>query len=312
MGLTTAPPVRTAQLTRRFLLPAVAAALGALVAAIPWLVATLDHDQIQALEIRLAGEARHAGTVIPWGERGPRLDEIILHEVQNLGVDEIARCDAARVAYGERLIVDGSHDRPPQVHESDVPVRQVRAPRSREDLELALRARALRVVVVDLIGRRANARLAARRARDAAYVVVERDDGACVEQTLKPLLHLRVVRCTHGFVVEEVGEFRTAAVQLEALLVQAQAPCVGPRVANRHDVLGERRLYRGKTARWRIDAHLRCDVALRKVVQRCFDRVWRCLRHRALRRNSKDFPSVAGCAGELDFSRLESMRAAAW
>lgn len=78
MGLTTtAPPVRTAQLTRRFLLPAVAAVLGALVTAIPWLVATLDHDQIQALEVRLAGEARHAGTVIPWGERGPRLDEIV-------------------------------------------------------------------------------------------------------------------------------------------------------------------------------------------------------------------------------------------
>ena len=75
MGLTTAQPVPASRLTRRFLLPAVAAVLGALVTAIPWLVATLDHDQIRALEARLAGEARHAGTVLPW-DRGPALDAV--------------------------------------------------------------------------------------------------------------------------------------------------------------------------------------------------------------------------------------------
>jgi len=75
VGLTTAQPVPASRLTRRFLLPAVAAVLGALVTAIPWLVATLDHDQIRALEARLAGEARHAGTVLPW-DRGPALDAV--------------------------------------------------------------------------------------------------------------------------------------------------------------------------------------------------------------------------------------------
>src|SRR5262249_12036413 len=46
-----------------------------LVTAVPWLVATLDHDQIHALEERLAGDARHAGTVLPW-DRGPALDGV--------------------------------------------------------------------------------------------------------------------------------------------------------------------------------------------------------------------------------------------
>jgi two-component system phosphate regulon sensor histidine kinase PhoR len=84
VGLTTARPVRAAHLTRRFLLPAVAAVLGALVAAIPWLVATLDHDQIRALEARLAGEARHAGTVLPW-DQGPTLDAVAFALAEQLG-----------------------------------------------------------------------------------------------------------------------------------------------------------------------------------------------------------------------------------
>jgi two-component system, OmpR family, phosphate regulon sensor histidine kinase PhoR len=84
VGLTTAPPVRAAHLTRRFLLPAVAAVLGALVTAIPWLVATLDHDQIHALEARLAGEARHAGTVLPW-DQGPALDAVAFALADQLG-----------------------------------------------------------------------------------------------------------------------------------------------------------------------------------------------------------------------------------
>jgi len=84
VGLTTARPVRAAHLTRRFLLPAVAAVLGALVTAIPWLVATLDHDQIQALEARLAGEARHAGTVLPW-DQGPTLDAVAFGLADQLG-----------------------------------------------------------------------------------------------------------------------------------------------------------------------------------------------------------------------------------
>jgi hypothetical protein len=76
--------VLAAHLTRRFLLPAVAAVLGALIAAIPWLVATLDHDQIHALEARLAGEARHAGTVLPW-DQGPTLDAVAFALADQLG-----------------------------------------------------------------------------------------------------------------------------------------------------------------------------------------------------------------------------------
>ena len=72
MALTT-PPVRPARLAWRFLLPAVAAVLGTLVTAVPWLVVTLDRDQIATVVGRLSGDAREAGHTLPW-ERGPTLD----------------------------------------------------------------------------------------------------------------------------------------------------------------------------------------------------------------------------------------------
>jgi two-component system phosphate regulon sensor histidine kinase PhoR len=68
--------VRPTRLTWRFLLPAVAAVLGTFVTAVPWLVATFDREQIAALVARLEGEARHAGTVLPW-DRGPALDAVV-------------------------------------------------------------------------------------------------------------------------------------------------------------------------------------------------------------------------------------------
>jgi two-component system phosphate regulon sensor histidine kinase PhoR len=51
----------------------VAAVLGTLVTAVPWLVVTLDRDQIATVVGRLSGDAREAGHTLPW-ERGPTLD----------------------------------------------------------------------------------------------------------------------------------------------------------------------------------------------------------------------------------------------
>ena len=75
MGLTEPAPRRSGRLTWRFLLPAVAAVLGTLVTAVPWLVAMLDQEQIETLVARLEGDARHAGTVLPW-DGGPMLDAV--------------------------------------------------------------------------------------------------------------------------------------------------------------------------------------------------------------------------------------------
>ncbi len=51
----------------------VAAVLGTILTAVPWLVATLDREQIATLAARLEGEAREAGATLPWA-RGPALD----------------------------------------------------------------------------------------------------------------------------------------------------------------------------------------------------------------------------------------------
>jgi hypothetical protein len=59
----------TRGLTWKVLLPAVAAIAGSLLAAVPWLVWTLERDQIATLASRLAGAAREAGTVC----RGPQV-----------------------------------------------------------------------------------------------------------------------------------------------------------------------------------------------------------------------------------------------
>jgi two-component system phosphate regulon sensor histidine kinase PhoR len=74
VALTRRPPIRPARLTWRFLLPAVAAVLGTLVVAVPWLVAALDADQIATIVGRLEGDARLAGHVLPW-DRGRSLDD---------------------------------------------------------------------------------------------------------------------------------------------------------------------------------------------------------------------------------------------
>ena len=65
--------MRPGRLAWRFLLPAVAAVLGTLVTAVPWLVVTLDQDQIATVVHRLSGDAREAGHILPW-DRGPTLD----------------------------------------------------------------------------------------------------------------------------------------------------------------------------------------------------------------------------------------------
>src|SRR4029079_4557614 len=58
----------------RFLLPTLAAIAGSLVTAVPWLVWTLERDQISTLVTRLQGETREAAIVLPW-TRGAPLDE---------------------------------------------------------------------------------------------------------------------------------------------------------------------------------------------------------------------------------------------
>jgi two-component system phosphate regulon sensor histidine kinase PhoR len=81
----TAPRVRPVRLAWRFLLPAVAAVFGTILTAVPWLVATLDREQIATLATRLEGEAREAGTVLPWSG-GPGLDAASRAVAERLGV----------------------------------------------------------------------------------------------------------------------------------------------------------------------------------------------------------------------------------
>ncbi len=62
-----------ARLTLRFLLPVLAAIVGSLLTAVPWLVVTLERDQITTLVTRLEGDAHVAAAVLPW-THGPALD----------------------------------------------------------------------------------------------------------------------------------------------------------------------------------------------------------------------------------------------
>ena len=68
----------------RFLLPALAAIGGTLCAAVPWLVWTLERDQIATLVTRLQGEAREAASALPWS-RGPDLDRVCAELSARLG-----------------------------------------------------------------------------------------------------------------------------------------------------------------------------------------------------------------------------------
>jgi hypothetical protein len=65
---------RSVRVAWRFLLPAVAAVFGTLLVAVPWLVWTLEEDQIATLVTRLDGEAREAGAALPWAA-GIELDQ---------------------------------------------------------------------------------------------------------------------------------------------------------------------------------------------------------------------------------------------
>src|SRR5215813_7654297 len=64
---------RGGRLAWQFLLPAVAAIVGSLLVAIPWLVWTLQRDRVATLAARLEGDAHEAGSVLPW-TGGPELD----------------------------------------------------------------------------------------------------------------------------------------------------------------------------------------------------------------------------------------------
>jgi two-component system phosphate regulon sensor histidine kinase PhoR len=82
----------TRGLAWRFLLPALAAIAGTLLAAVPWLVWTLERDQVATLVTRLQGEAREASGVLPWSH-GPDLDRA---------------CAALATRLGARVTVIGS------------------------------------------------------------------------------------------------------------------------------------------------------------------------------------------------------------
>lgn len=71
MELTTSARARGPHLTWRFLLPAIAAVLGTIATAVPWLVATLDREQVATLVGRLEGDAREASTALPWASGAP-------------------------------------------------------------------------------------------------------------------------------------------------------------------------------------------------------------------------------------------------
>lgn len=75
---------RAIRVAWRFLLPAVAAVIGTLLVAVPWLVWTLDQDQIGALVVRLDGEAREAAAVLPWTS-GPELHQAAATIGERLG-----------------------------------------------------------------------------------------------------------------------------------------------------------------------------------------------------------------------------------
>ena len=75
---------RAARVAWRFLLPAVAAVFGTLLVAVPWLVWTLDQDQIATLVARLDGETRETAAVLPWAT-GAELDRAAAALADRLG-----------------------------------------------------------------------------------------------------------------------------------------------------------------------------------------------------------------------------------
>ena len=121
MGLTDHTSRRGGRLTWRFLLPAVAAVLGTLVTAVPWLVAMLDQEQIETLVARLEGDARHAGTVLPWAEGAP-LDGV---------------CAALGEQLGARVTVIGPDGT--VLGESSQPSAQLASHADRPEIQAALR-----------------------------------------------------------------------------------------------------------------------------------------------------------------------------
>jgi two-component system phosphate regulon sensor histidine kinase PhoR len=76
---------RPRRLALRFLLPAVAAVAATLVTAVPWVVGTLERDQVATLVARLEGDAREASFVLPW-TRGPDLDRACTEFAKRLTV----------------------------------------------------------------------------------------------------------------------------------------------------------------------------------------------------------------------------------
>jgi two-component system phosphate regulon sensor histidine kinase PhoR len=73
IGVTIAA-TRPRRLAVRFLLPVFAAVTGTLITAVPWLVLTLERDQVATLVTRLEAEAREAAATLPWTQ-GPDLDQ---------------------------------------------------------------------------------------------------------------------------------------------------------------------------------------------------------------------------------------------
>ena len=76
---------RPGRLAWRFLLPTIAAIVGALLTVVPWLVVTLDRDQVATLVSRLEGDVREASVVLPW-TRGAELDRACATLAERLGV----------------------------------------------------------------------------------------------------------------------------------------------------------------------------------------------------------------------------------
>jgi len=72
------------ELVLQLLLPALAVVAGALAVALPWLPATLERHQVQALAARLQAEARLLAAAIPWSE-GPALEQACSRLSSDLG-----------------------------------------------------------------------------------------------------------------------------------------------------------------------------------------------------------------------------------
>jgi two-component system, OmpR family, phosphate regulon sensor histidine kinase PhoR len=104
---------RATRVAWRFLLPAVAAVFGTLLVAVPWLIWTLDQDQIAALVARLDGEAREAGAMLPWTS-GAELDRTAAALAVRLGarLTIIAPDGAVLGESTPQTTLDSHRDRP--------------------------------------------------------------------------------------------------------------------------------------------------------------------------------------------------------